>query len=109
MTDAMVTKSGKIRVGHAVREAFSGCSTGNGCGSYYGTKGGAVSAYAAALREYGLCFDRANMIDMPGDDGRINIDIYTDELECARFVGCAMLMWHRMEVSRRWEFTGYLA
>jgi hypothetical protein len=109
MTNALITKSGSIRVGHAVREDFSGCSSGNGRVNYYGTKGCAVSAYSAVLRAYGLCFDTADMICMLGDDGRINIDIYTDDSECARFVGCAMLMWHKMEVSGRWEFTGYLA
>lgn len=108
MTTATITQRGTIKARCPLREEFSGCSTGSG-GPYYLTKGDAVSAYSSALAEYALQFDPDNLIDMYGDDGRIGIDIYTDELECARFVGCALLMWHRMDCSGRWEFTGYLA
>jgi hypothetical protein len=108
MTIAAITGKMTIRAKHPVREDFSGCTTGSG-GPYYPTKGDAVSAYSAALAEYSLCFDPDDMICMMGDDGRIEVDVYTDELECAVRVGRALLMWHRMEYSGRWEFTGYLA
>lgn len=98
-----------IAVRDPVREDFSECSSGNGLGSYYETKDSAIHTFESVLVEYGLCFDPADIIAMMGDDGRTTIDIYTDELECARFVGMAVLMWHRMEESGRWEFTGYIA
>ena len=102
MMTKMITKSGTIRASHAVREAFAGCST------YYNTKGDAVGVYSDTLAEYGLYFDPADMICMLGDTGRIHIDIYTGEFECARLVGSATLMWYKMDQSGRWEFTGYL-
>ena len=97
-----------IRVKHPVREDFSECSSGNGPGSYYETKDDAIHAFESVLTEYGLCFDPTDIIAMLGDDGRTNIDIYTNELECAKCVGCALLMWHKMP-SGKWEFIGYLA
>jgi hypothetical protein len=91
-----------------LRNDFAGCSTGSSPNSYYKTKGHAVSSFESVLTDHGLQFDPVNMIDMPGDDGRTTIDVYTDELECAGHVGCAVLTWHKMEVSGRWEFIGYL-
>lgn len=95
-----------IKAKNPVREDFAGCSTGNG-GPYYPTKGDAVSAYSAALAEYGLCFDCDDLIDIPGDEGRVAIEIWTDQLECAICVGSAIIAWHRMS-SGRYEFTGYI-
>jgi len=107
-TKSPVTQVDTIRVGHPLREDFSGCSTGNG-GPYYPTKGDAVRAYSAALAEYELQFDPDSMIDMPGDNGCIPVDVYTDELECSRCVGRAIISWYRMDQTGRYEFTGYLA
>ena len=77
-------------------------------GSVLHHEGGAIHAYETALAEYGLCFDYDNMIDMFGDDGRITVSIWTIELECSDCVGHALIMWHRMENSGRYEFTGYI-
>ena len=109
MTISAVTGKMTIRAKHPVREDFSECSSGNGGRNYYSSKGVAVSYYETILEAYGLCFNPDEWWDMTGDDGRIMVDVYTDELECAACVGCAVLMWHRMDQSGRWEFTGYLA
>jgi hypothetical protein len=106
---AAITGKMTIRAKHPVREDFSDCSSGNGGKNYYETKGAAVHAYESALAEYGLCFDGDDMIDMFGDNGRVTVDIWTDVPECSESVGCAILMWHRMDMSGRWEFTGYIA
>ncbi len=88
-----------------VREEFASCSSSN---NYYETKGDAVSTFDAVLREFGLRFDNSQIIDMPGDNGRINIDVVADVFECSKCVGCAVLSWYRMP-SGRYEFVGYLA
>ena len=108
MTIAAITSRGTIKAKHPVREDFAECSSGNGCGSYYDTKGSAVHAYESALAEHGLYFDPDELIDLPGNGGRVTIDIYIDGLEYTECVGCAILMWHRMDQSGRWEFTGYI-
>jgi hypothetical protein len=109
MTIAAVTGKMTIRAKHPVREDFSECSSGNGGRNYYDTKSSAIRAYESALNEYGLCFDWEEILDMPGNDGRTMIDVWTNELEGSVCVGCAVMMWHRMENSGRYEFTGYLA
>ncbi len=98
-----------IKTRDSVHEDFSDCSSGNGPNSYYETKGDAIRAFESTLAEYGLCFDPDDMICMLGDNGCFMIDIYTDELECAKCVGRAMLMWYKMDQTGRWEFTGYIA
>jgi len=115
MTTAMITQHGTIRARHSVREDFSACSSGNGSVTYYGSKAAAVCSYASVLDTYGLCFDRDDFMEMSGDDGRISVAIHTDEYEWGGpagqgdCVGCAILMWYRMENSGRYEFTGYIA
>ena len=94
---------------HPVREAFSGCSTGNMRGAgrtgYYSTKGYAVNAFDAELQTYNLCLDRNDLSDFHGDAGRKVVEVH-DELE--HCVGRAVISWFRME-SGRYEFIGYLA
>lgn len=100
-----------IRANHPVREAFAGCSTCSKCSGcerrapYYGTKGEAVSAFDAALRDHSYRFDDAEFINLPGDDGRITPAVCDDE---GKRVGFALLTWYRMP-SGRYEVTGYLA
>lgn len=103
----VVTQRGTIRAKHSIREEFSLCSTGNG-GPYYQTKGMAIHAYESTLAKYGLCFNCDQLIDMPGDDGRITVEVWTDRPEYSESVGSAFLMWHRMDRTGRWEFTGYI-
>jgi len=113
-----ITQRGQIRSSHAVREDFAAKSTGNQDGTgrtgYYETKGHAMRKYDDALRAYDICLGYEAGFDMPGDDGRVTLDVWTTEgnwddcsgeVDC---VGCAVIMWHRME-SGRYEFTGYLA
>ncbi len=102
---AALTQRNTIRSKHQVREDFSECSSGNTC---YETKGCAIHAFESALAKYGLYFDPDNLIDMPGDNGRVMIGIYIDGSEYTKRVGCAVLMWYRMP-SGRWEFVGYIA
>ncbi len=99
-----------IRSRHPVRGAFSDCSTGN-CDGYYETKGSAIFAFECVLAEYGLCFDRDDLIDVPGDYGHVMIGVWTVQpecAECAECVGQAYVTWHRMP-SGRYEFVGYIA
>jgi hypothetical protein len=109
----MITKRGTIKARHAVREEFSGCSSGGGPWTYYDSKGAALRAFDSALDGYGLCFDKDDNFDMPGDEGRINIDVYTgidgygEDDSRGRFVGSALLTWYRMP-SGNYEFIGYL-
>ena len=109
MSNAMITQGGLIRVGHPVREEFSECSSGNGPNRYYKTKGQAVSEFGAVLSDYELQFDPADCMDMPGDEGRMVVEVYSNELECADYVANAVLMWHRMDRTGRWEVIGYIA
>jgi len=114
MTTAMITTKNTIRSGHAIRNDFSECSSGNGPWTYYDSKGAAIRAFEAVLDGYGLCFDPDDFFDMPNDDGRVTIDIYTavatwgESDEKGDRVGIAILMWHRME-SGNYEFVGYIA
>jgi hypothetical protein len=94
-----------IKAKHPVREAFAGCSTCPGCAPYYATKGEAVSAFDAALRDHGFRFDEREFINYPGDDGRVTPAVCDEEGNC---IGLALLTWYRMP-SGRYEFTGYLA
>ena len=107
-TMSVLTKRGEIKSKHPVREDFAGCSTGTAGTGYYDTKGSAVHAFESALAEYGLCFDCDSFIGMPGDDGSIEIEVWTDSPECADCVGRVILSWHRMEFSGHYEFIGYI-
>ena len=109
MTNAMITRNDRIRASHPVRNDFSDCSSGNGHGSYYDTKGHAVRAFEAVLNDYDLCFDPADCMDMPGDDGYMLVEVWTNDPLCTVYVGVARLAWHRMDCTGRWEFVGYLA
>ncbi len=91
-----------------VREAFSGCSSGNGPNRYYKTKGHALCAYDAALADFGYHFDRADNYAWSGDEGRTTIDIYVGGGGCSLCVGHAVIYYFRME-SGRYEFIGYIA
>ena len=102
----MTTKTTKmwITANHPVREAFSGCSTGNAQG-YYSTKGHAIDAFDAELQTFDLCLDRNDFADFSEKEGRKVIAV------CDKFgneVGLAVFIWFRME-SGRYEFIGYLA
>ena len=88
-----------------VREEFAGCSSSD---FYYPTKGHAVSAFDAVLRDYGYCFDESEIVDMHGDEGRVEIPVCTDVLEGSKIVGRAILTYYRM-FSGRYEVIGYLA
>jgi hypothetical protein len=94
-----------IRRGDPVREAFSGCSSGNGPGTYYETKGHALRAFDAALNDFGYHLDHADNAAWSGDEGRHEVDVYTGQGEAAGF---AVIYYHRM-VTGRWEFVGYIA
>ena len=114
MSMTMITQRGTIRASHPVREDFAGVSTdGSGCSSYFETKGHAVRAYEKVLDTYGLCFNPDDFMQMPGDDGRITIDIWIvsgrDDDYFHDCVGHALLMWHRMDHSGHYELTGYIA
>jgi hypothetical protein len=65
-----------------VREAFSSCSTGNIPGPYYETKGHAVNAFNAALKEYGFHFDFDDLVVIHGDKGHaiINVQVKSGEV-----------------------------
>ena len=108
MTNATITRSGTIRSRCTLREDFASRSTGNQNGSgrtgYYTTKGHAINAYDGVLQTYDLCFDRNDLDGFDGDEGRKHIDIVDEYGNC---VGCALLMWFRMD-SGRYEFTGYI-
>lgn len=91
-----------IKARASVREAFAGRSSGNARGAYYDTKGSAMWAFDAELRNYALQFD---CYDIPGDDGCASIPIVDDNAEC---VGYAQMSWYRMP-SGRYEFVGYIA
>jgi hypothetical protein len=113
MATAMITAKNTIRAKHPVREAFAGCTSDGGPWTYYDSKGAGVRAFDSALDGYGLCFDKDDHFDMPGDAGRINIDVYTgidgygEDDSRGRFVGSAVLTWYRL-LSGRYEFVGYL-
>jgi hypothetical protein len=95
-----------------LRNDFAGCSTGNSPNSYYETKGAALRAFESVLDDHGLCYDPDDFLSMPNDDGRIEIAIFTYDAECDETIACvgrAILVWHRMENSGRYEFIGYLA
>ncbi len=110
----MITQRGTIRVNHPVREDFANVTTHNdGHERYFGSKGSAIHDYESVLDGYGLCFDRDNLIDLPGDVGRITIPIHIDEYvwgdspgqsDC---VGQALIVYLRMPSGRYW-FTGYI-
>ena len=109
MTTATITRSGTIRARCALREDFSGCSTGNmgmaGRTGYYETKGCAVNAFDGVLQGYDLCLDRNDLSDFLGAEGRKMIAVHN---EYGNTVGYAVLMWYRMDHSGRYEFIGYL-
>jgi len=94
-----------IKAKHPVREAFAGRSSGNDGGAYYSTKGHAVNAFDGELQTYDLCFDRDDLLDFTGDEGRKLIEIHDEFKHC---VGRALLTWYRMP-SGRYEFIGYIA
>ena len=104
---AIATKSPveTITAKNPVRNAFAGCSSGNGYNTYYDSKGSAVSAFDAVLAVYGYHLDCNDLCAFYGNEGRRVIDVYND---CEKVVGCAVLTWFRME-SGRYEFVGYLA
>ena len=94
-----------IRWDDPVREAFSGCSSGNGPNRYYKTKGHALRAYGAALADFGYHLDPADRSDWSGDTGRNTVYIY---VEGGGSVGYAVFHYYRM-VSGRYEFVAYIA
>ena len=106
MSATMITQAGLIRVGHPIREEFSGCSSGP---KYYETKGHAVRAFEAVLNEYNLCFDPNDCMDMPGVCGCAVVEVYSKDLEGADYVANVVMSWHLMDRSGRWEFIGYIA
>jgi hypothetical protein len=112
MTTATITSKKTIRARCQLREDFAGMSTGNNGSGYYESKGEAVRAYEKALNDYDLCFNPDDFMQMPGDEGRISVDIWTmngaDDDYFHDCVGSALLMWYRMP-SGRYEFTGYIA
>jgi hypothetical protein len=85
-----------IKTNDPVREDFSAKSTGNWDGTvrtgYYETKGGAVRAYQSALEGYALNFDPDGLIDLPGNHGRVEIDVHNHMNDC---VSHAIIMWHK--------------
>lgn len=88
-----------------VREHFSCCSSGNGGRNYYSCKGLAINAFDNALQDYSYHFDRNEMVNCPGDEGRATFTV-CDENDHP--VGIALLSWYRMP-SGNYEFTGYIA
>ncbi len=94
-----------IKSKDAVREEFSGCST---CSNYYDTKGHAIHAFDAVLKDFGYRLDCEQWLDLNGNEGRVNWQVIEDIEDCPRTVGCAVLSWYRMP-SGRYEFIGYLA
>jgi len=104
-----ITRCGKIRANHPVREEFAGCTTGSyhgwGRTCYYSTKSRAINAFDGVLQTYDLCLDRDDLIDFHGDDGRKTIAV-CDEFD--NTVGLAVFAWHRMDHSGHYEWTGYL-
>jgi len=105
---ATKTRTVRIKANHPVREAFSGCSTGNARGAgrtgYYSTKGHAVNAFDAELQTFDLCLDRDDLADFHGNEGRKTIAVHD---EFGEEVGLAVFTWYRMP-SGRYEFIGYL-
>jgi len=99
----------RIKASDPVREGFSGRSTGNvrgvGRTGYYETKGHAIQAFDAELREYGYHLDHASYAVWSGDEGRETVDVCDERRDV---VGCAVFTWYRMP-SGRYEFIGYLA
>jgi hypothetical protein len=112
MMTATIMSRGTIRVNCQLHEDFSGMSTGNNGSGYYETKGDAVRAFEKALNDHNLCFNPDDLMQMPGDEGRIDVDIWTlagpDDNYFHDCVGHALIMWYRMP-SGRYEFTGYIA
>lgn len=86
---------------HPVREAFSGCSTGNANGRYYDSKDSAFSAFNAVLLHYGYCLDRMNQSD---GNGSATVAIWK---RMAGVVGYVYFTWYRMD-SSKWEVIGYI-
>jgi len=101
MTDTMES----IPARHPVRAEFSAQSTGSENGCYYNTKGHAIDAFCDALKGANLCLDPYNLADFHGDEGRKVVDVHN---ELGHVVGYAVLTWHRMGVTGRYEFLGYL-
>jgi len=94
-----------IKRNDPVREAFSGCSSGNGPDSYYDTKGHAIRAFDDVLADHGYHLDTMDCNAWSGNEGRNTVDIYNEDAE---FVGYAVFYYYRME-SGRYEFVAYIA
>ncbi len=90
-----------ILADHPVRKVFAGCSTQN---VHYSSRCTALSLFEVALDVYGLRFD---YVDLPGDHGRIVLNIWTDVPENTICVGRAVITWGRTSDGRCW-FTGHI-
>ena len=87
------------------REEFAACSTSN---NYYDTKGHAIHAFDAVLRDYGMKLEDENIVDLSGPEGRVHWMVCTDCELYPEGIGQAIISWYRMP-SGRYEFVGYLA
>jgi len=92
------------RIERKVREAFSGCSSGN---TYYNTKGHAFQAFNAALEGCDGHLDAASCMDWYGDEGSTLCDIREGCPDCGPVIGHARFTWYRI-ASGRWEVIGYI-
>jgi len=84
-----------------VRNDFAAVSSGN---NYFGTKGNAVNAFDSVLQDYDLHFDRNELTNFNGDEGRAVLSIVND---FEHHVGYAHLSWYRLS-SGRYEVIGYI-
>jgi hypothetical protein len=90
------------RIGRAIREAVSGCSSGP---VYYETKSHAFIAVCEVLNGHGLTL---HCVDLNGDSGRALIDVYSVDADGSDPVGYVNFSWYRMQ-SGRYELTVYVA
>ena len=99
-----------MKLSKKLRNAYCDCSTGNKDGEYYFTKGHGVMAFAGVLDGYGLEFDWMALQQLPGDEGRKQVDVRECDEACegtGRVVGSALITWYRMP-SGRYEMISYL-
>lgn len=87
-----------------IRSDVAALSTGRLAG-YYDDKGHFVCALSYCLADYGYKLDCAELWDMVGDEGRVNLPIYSSIGEADFWAVCS---WYTMP-SGRIEFTVYLS
>ena len=100
-----------MKLSKSLRNAYCEKSTGSADGEYYFTKGHGVMAFAEVLDGFGLEFDWMALQDLPGDNGRKQVDVKeinhdTGEND-GQVVGSALITWYRMP-SGRYEMISYL-